>query len=253
MLVLRDLWILSIFGLPALALASRSPPAAAVALSNVTEEVATQSAQPSVELNATEQHDVVAHVAAVAHHARRSPGQKEHDAIVKALTAAGNEYQRKISEDAERHNEAENKAQEAVSAKIHEQAVAEQLEAQQQIQKVLKKTQERALMRARKSHAEIKNVTVQPIGLPAFDRKVQSIMQEEKDKEKELGVQSKLVSEKKTDAEQAKKVTEALKAKAEKLRQEAEISKKIAQEKEDAAASAAKEESVAEKKNGQSH
>lgn len=192
--------------------------------------------------NISENANASVHVATVAQHSHKKP-LTESDVIRKALTAAGNEFARQEIATAAKKNEAEDKEEEAQRAKVHQQAHAEQLEAQKAIQKVLKEQQRKNLKKGVKVDSQSTSTP-----LSAWERKVKSIEVEEKDKEKELSVQTKLVKEKMVDAQQASKVVEEMKEKTGKLHQEAEISAKIAKEKQDAAEKAAAQEATAEKK-----
>jgi len=192
--------------------------------------------------NISEGGNASVHVATVAQHSHKKP-LTESDVIRKALTAAGNEFARQEIATAAKKTEVEDKEEEAQRAKVHQQAHAEQLEAQKAIQKVLKEQQRKNLKKGVKVDSQSTSTP-----LSAWEPKVKSIEVEEKDKEKELSVQTKLVKEKMVDAQQASKVVEEMKEKAGKLHQEAEISAKIAKEKQDAAEKAAAQEATAEKK-----
>eukprot|EP00746_Dinoflagellata_sp_MGD_P164208 gnl/MRDRNA2_/MRDRNA2_92709_c0_seq1.p1 gnl/MRDRNA2_/MRDRNA2_92709_c0~~gnl/MRDRNA2_/MRDRNA2_92709_c0_seq1.p1 ORF type:complete len:462 (+),score=174.73 gnl/MRDRNA2_/MRDRNA2_92709_c0_seq1:56-1441(+) len=214
------------FGLPVLSSALPTPPVPQNAeLHNVTANV-----------------NGSAHNATVATHVHKKH-LTDHDVILKALTAAGNEYaHREIAAAAKKTIEADT-AEEARRQFLHQQAHAEQLEAQKTIQKVLEQQKKRNLKLGLKTGNQ-NNSTPQS----AWERKMKFVEEEEKDKEKELIVQSKLVKEKMTDAQQAKKVVEEMKIKAERVRQEADVSLKIAKEKQDAAEKMVAQEAIAEKK-----
>lgn len=175
--------------------------------------------------------------------------------VKKAVTAAAMEYKtvaaaakHKASMEVLKHAKENADASRKKSEEVHSEVVEKQMEASKQVQEALRQEKIQEVKTTVTKSKKTSKVAQTKLTESSLDRQIESVEKELKDKEQDLNVQSKLAKEKAAATKDEMAEVGKLKNKTDAYKSEADVASKIAKEKFDLAAQAAKEEQAEETK-----